>query len=227
MSIKTNLQTIRHNIEQACVRSGRNVNDVKIVAVSKTVAVPQIREAIAAGIDTIGENRVPDALLKHQEIGNTVAWHLIGHLQTNKVKKALQIFNVIESVDSLHLAEEIDRRAQELNKIIDIFVQVNTSGEAGKTGFPPEQVEAVIPKLAELTHVRITGLMTIGALVDDPELARPEFCYLRNLRALLNEKYHIDTLQHLSMGMTNDYHIAIEEGATCVRIGRALFGERS
>ncbi len=227
MSIKTNLQIIQTKIAEACTRSGRNVDDVKIVAVSKTVAVPQIAEAIAAGIDTIGENRVPEALLKHQEIGNTVAWHLIGHLQTNKVKKALQIFNVIESVDSLHLAEEINRRALEIDKIIDIFVQVNTSGEAGKTGFPPGQVEAAIQELVELKNIRITGLMTIGAFVDDPELARPEFRQLQTLFSMLNKKYQINTLKHLSMGMTNDYPVAIEEGATCVRIGRALFGERN
>ncbi len=226
MDIKNNFYHIQQRIKETCVRSGRKTSDVKTVVVTKTVQVPAIQEVIEAGATIIGENRVQDAWSKYEQIESRVSWHLVGHLQTNKVKKAVQIFDVIESVDSLHLAEEIDRRAKEAGKIIDIFVQVNTSGEKSKFGLQPGDVENFITQLTRLENILITGLMTIGAFLPDPEKVRPCFRQLFALRHELNNKKITQNLTQLSMGMTNDFEVAIEEGATLIRIGRAVFGER-
>ncbi|MBN2410250.1 YggS family pyridoxal phosphate-dependent enzyme [candidate division KSB1 bacterium] len=227
MDIKNNYYLIQQRIKETCARSGRNSGDVKTVVVTKTVQIPAIQEVIKAGATIIGENRIQDAWQKYEQIGSRVSWHLIGHLQTNKVKRAVQIFNVIESVDSLHLAEEINKRAKEAGKTIDIFVQVNTSGETSKFGLHPDDVESFITRLEALENIRITGLMTIGAFLPDPEKVRPCFRMLYNLRQELLDKKITKNLYHLSMGMTNDFEVAIEEGATLIRIGRAVFGERN
>ena len=228
MSIADNIERVRERIRAACRRSGRQVEEVRLVAVTKTVDVPAIREAIDAGIEIIGENRVQEAWQKFQQLDREVEWHLIGHLQTNKVKRALQFADVIESVDSLRLAREIDRRAADNDKVIEVYVEVNTSGEATKFGLPPEQVLDFMRQASTLRHVKITGLMTIGAFLPDPEHVRPCFQMLRRLFEQVNAE-QIDNihLSHLSMGMTNDFAVAIEEGATSVRIGRAIFGERN
>ncbi len=227
MDIKNNYNFIQQKIKATCAQSGRNFNDVKTVVVTKTVQIPAIQEVIKAGAAIIGENRVQDAWPKHEQIGSRVPWHLIGHLQTNKVKRAVQIFDVIESVDSFHLAKEIDKRAKEAGKIINIFVQVNTSGETSKFGLPPADVESFITRLTTFENIRITGLMTIGAFLPDPEKVRPCFRQLYDLRQELNNKKITENIYHLSMGMTNDFQVAIEEGSTLVRIGRAIFGERN
>jgi len=227
MNIKHNFLNIQNRIENACTRSGRNSSDVKIVVVTKTVQVPEICTVTKAGATIIGENRVQEAWSKYEQIGSRVYWHLVGHLQTNKVKKAAQFFDVIESVDSLHLAEEIDKRAKEAGRVIDLFVQVNTSGENSKFGMHPDDAENFITRLTHLKNIRVTGLMTIGAFLPDPEQVRPCFQKLKKLRNKINNKLITQNLTHLSMGMTNDFEVAIEEGATLIRIGRAVFGERN
>ncbi len=227
MAIEDNVRQVRARIAAACARAHRDPREVEIVAVSKTVDVERIRQAIAAGITIIGENRVQEAWPKVQAIGREVAWHMVGHLQTNKVKRALECFDLIQSVDSLHLAEEISRRAIACGRRVDIFVEVNTSGEASKFGVVPERAPQLVTRIAALPGVRVLGLMTVGAFLPDPELVRPCFVTLRQLkeeidRLGLNEVH----LKHLSMGMTDDFEVAVEEGATIVRIGRAIFGPR-
>ena len=227
MSISTNLKKIRERVIEACERSLRDPKDVHIVAVTKTVDASKILEAIDAGVTIVGENRVQEAWQKYQLVEQPVDWHMIGHLQTNKVKRALQFANVIESVDSVYLAEEINRRSDELNKPATIFIQVNTSFEESKFGLAPENVVEFLQKISDLEYVQASGLMTIGAFLPDPEDVRPCFKKLRDLRDRINEaKSYKFELQYLSMGMTNDFKVAIEEGATHIRVGRAIFGER-
>ena len=227
MTIKENLLQIQEKISAACARVGRSEQDVSIVAVSKTVTAEQIREAIEADINIIGENRVQEAWAKVQQVGRIAKWHMVGHLQTNKVKQALKIFDVIESVDSLHLAQEISKRASAEDRTVEILVEVNTSGEESKFGTSPDTAVDLVAQIAELDRLRVSGLMTIGAFLPDPEKVRPCFVTLRKLADEINAQ-NIPNVKmcHLSMGMTNDYEVAIEEGATLVRIGRAIFGER-
>ncbi|MBN1543535.1 YggS family pyridoxal phosphate-dependent enzyme [candidate division KSB1 bacterium] len=227
MTIAENIQRVRDTIRAACDRSQRDPGDVRIVAVSKTAAVPQIREAIEAGIEIIGENRVQEARAKAQQIHEPIRWHMIGHLQTNKVKGALEFASAIESLDSLHLAEALQRQAERMGRTIEVFVQVNTSGETSKFGISPDSTAEFVSRLQEYDRLHIVGLMTIARLTDDPEKVRPSFRLLRHLRDRFNEMR--DTalqIPWLSMGMTDDYTVAVEEGATHLRIGRAIFGER-
>ncbi|MBN1996551.1 YggS family pyridoxal phosphate-dependent enzyme [candidate division KSB1 bacterium] len=229
MKITERLTEIRSRIESACNRVGRNPKAVKIVAVSKTVSAEKIRQAVDAGIEIIGENKVQEARQKFFSCMDlNVAWHFIGHLQTNKVKHALEFADVIESVDSYHLAEAIDRRAGMSDREnVDVFVQVNTSGEQSKFGIEPGEARALIRQINDLPHVTVTGLMTIGLFTADAEQTRPCFRLLKELLEKINqERICSNQLEHLSMGMTNDFQVAVEEGATLVRIGRALFGER-
>jgi pyridoxal phosphate enzyme (YggS family) len=186
-----------------------------------------IREAVDLGITDIGENRIQEAVSKFDELGRIARWHMVGHLQTNKVKKALEIFDIVHSVDSLKLGKEIERRAKEAGKTVEILIEVNTSGEETKYGIEPAEVEDFVGKILELESVRFIGLMTIGPFVGDPEDARPSFQKLRELRDQVASTLpdHI-TECRLSMGMTNDFEVAIEEGADLVRIGTAIFGAR-
>jgi pyridoxal phosphate enzyme (YggS family) len=226
MSIKSNIERLYERIAATCIRVGRNPEEVNIVAVAKTVDAAHIREAVAAGIKIIGENKV-QAWRKYREITEPIRWHFIGHLQTNKVKRVLEFADVIESVDSRRLAEEINYRAASQNKIIDIFVQVNTSGEASKFGISPDLALDFLHALSDLKNIRIAGLMTIGAFLPDPNQVRPCFQMLRKLKDSYNARVPANVrLNHLSMGMTDDFELAIEEGATLIRIGRAIFGER-
>lgn len=228
MAIADTLRHIEDRIAAACARCGRSEQDVGIVAVSKTVQAARIRAAVDAGISMIGENRVQEAWQKYQQLGKVASWHLVGHLQTNKVKLALEFVDVIEAVDSVHLAEEINRRAEGRQLPVEVFVEVNTSGEASKFGVAPEKAIDLVGEIAGLKNLKLTGLMTIGAFLPEAEKVRPCFTKLRRLREQINAAA-IDNiaLQHLSMGMSNDFEVAIEEGATLIRIGRALFGERS
>lgn len=227
MLIKENLLRIQEKIFAACARVGRSEKDVSIVAVSKTVTADRIREAIDAGVEIIGENRVQEAWAKYQEIERTATWHMVGHLQTNKVKQALKFIDVIQSVDSLHLAQEISKRAVASDRTVEVLIEVNTSGEASKFGSSPEGAVDLIFQVASLDRVRISGLMTVGAFLPDPEDVRPCFIRLRKLADEVNAlKIPNVNIQHLSMGMTNDFKVAVEEGATLLRIGRAIFGER-
>ncbi|OPZ71494.1 MAG: hypothetical protein BWY83_01126 [bacterium ADurb.Bin478] len=223
--VQENLSHIHQQMAAACSRSGRSLQEVELVAVTKTVPVSRIREAIDAGVRVLGENRVQEAADKANELDREVVWHLVGHLQSNKVKRACEIFSVIESVDSLRLAKEIDARAGQLGRTIEVLLEVNTSNEPSKFGVAPEQVIPLAKEIALYKHIRLTGLMTVAAFLPDPQEVRPCFRLLRTLR---NELQHQGVpLKHLSMGMSNDFEQAIEEGATLVRLGRALFGERT
>ncbi|HKZ21884.1 MAG TPA: YggS family pyridoxal phosphate-dependent enzyme [candidate division Zixibacteria bacterium] len=226
--IEENLSRLRAKILQACERIKRDPQEIKIVAVTKNVAVEKINEAIACGIEIIGENKVQEAQAKYEKMDKKVLWHLIGHLQTNKVKKSLEIFDMIQSVDSLKLAQEIDRRAKEKNKIFPILIEVNTSGEPTKYGVKPEQTENLIREMQGLENLNIKGLMTVGPASEDKQKARQAFRQLKMIyEKLENVKMSNVELEHLSMGMSSDFEEAIEEGSNMLRIGTAIFGPRS
>ena len=227
MSIRENVQFARNKIAEACRRSGRKSEEIELVAITKTVDVEQINEAIEAGIRVVGENRVQEAWRKFQEVGEKVHWHMVGHLQTNKVKRVLQFADMIHSVDSVYLAREIQTQAKKLDRTIEILIQVNTSGEESKFGLEPEATIGAIEEVSTLPNLKIKGLMTIGAFLPNPEDVRPCFKLLHDLKDRVNERGITSVeIGTLSMGMTNDYEIAIEEGSTMVRVGTAIFGER-
>ena len=227
MSIRENVQFVRNKIAEACRRSGRKSEEIELVAITKTVDVEQINEAIEAGIRVVGENRVQEAWRKFQEVGEKAHWHMVGHLQTNKVKRVLQFADMIHSVDSVYLAREIQTQAKKLDRTIEILIQVNTSGEESKFGLEPEATIGAIEEVSTLPNLKIKGLMTIGAFLPNPEDVRPCFKLLNDLRDRVNERGITSVeIGTLSMGMTNDYEIAIEEGSTMVRVGTAIFGER-
>jgi len=223
-TIRENYLNVMQRIEKAAQKAGRDPKEVKLVAVSKTVEVERIREAIDAGVSILGENYVQEARKKIEEIGRQVEWHFIGHLQTNKAKYAVRLFDLIHSVDSLSLAEELNRRAQKENQIIKVMIEVNLSGEASKFGTEEEKAFELAKEIYRLKNLSLVGLMTMPPYFDSPELSRPYFIQLRQLKEGL-EKEGIP-LKELSMGMSNDFEIAIEEGATYVRVGTAIFGPR-
>jgi len=226
MPIRENVQFARNKIAEACRRSGRKSEEIELVAITKTVDVEQINEAIEAGIRVVGENRVQEAWRKFQEVGEKVHWHMVGHLQTNKVKRVLQFADMIHSVDSVYLAREIQTQAKKLERTIEILIQVNTSGEESKFGLEPEATIGAIEEVSTLPNLKIKGLMTIGAFLPNPEDVRPCFKLLHDLKDRVNERGITSVeIGTLSMGMTNDYEIAIEEGSTMVRVGTAIFGE--
>ena len=221
--IAENLKDVTLRISRCCEKSGRAIPSVKLICVTKETDIVQIEEVFSLGVKDIGENRVQDAASKHRSIGDRINWHLIGHLQTNKVKDAVKIFSLIHSVDSLRLAEEISKEAKKIGKTQGVLIQVNASGEESKFGIKPKDVINFFKEAALYPNISISGLMTIAPEVDDPEKARPFFRKLRELRDELQDlKLTAHSLQ-LSMGMTNDFEVAIEEGATMVRIGRAIF----
>ncbi len=218
---------VKENILKLKERIG---NAITIVAVSKGRTAEEIREVIQAGITDIGENKVQEAVVKYNETTRQrdneqrIKWHMVGHLQTNKVKEAVRIFDLIQSVDSLHLAQEIDQQAAKINKVQDILIQVNTSGETTKFGLRPNETIEVIKEMVKLKNIKIQGLMTIAPLVDNPEKTRPYFRMLRELRDTINEvRCTKCNVQTLSMGMTDDFTVAIEEGSNMIRLGRAIF----
>jgi pyridoxal phosphate enzyme (YggS family) len=224
MSVKENLAQVKDRIAAAAEKDGRDPAEVTLVAVTKTFGAETVDAALRAGIKDIGENRVQEAKQKHAVIGDRATWHLVGHLQTNKVRDALRIFSLIHSLDSRHLAEEIEKRAE---KRTDCLIEVNTSDEETKFGLRPEAVFDFCEALKELKQVNLLGLMTIGPgwAVADPEASRPCFKLLRDLRDELVQKLD-RPLPVLSMGMSSDFEIAVEEGSTLVRVGTALFGSR-
>jgi hypothetical protein len=226
-SIRENISQIKARIAAAAERAGRSVDSVRLVAVSKTRPVEAILEAIDAGVTDIGENRVQEASGKYEQINRPVRWHLVGHLQTNKVKQALRIFHLIHSVDSLRLLDAIDRGSAQLNRQTEVLIQVNASGETSKFGLEPDEALDFMEKAVAYKHVNIRGLMTIGAFLPNPEDVRPAFVLLRQLRdKIAAQQFPGVEMKYLSMGMTNDFEAAIEEGANLVRIGTAIFGER-
>ncbi|CUH94275.1 hypothetical protein P22_0341 [Propionispora sp. 2/2-37] len=230
MSIQDNLEQIRKNIGVAFAkRKAKHLlmpADVKLLAVTKNQDVTSIQEAIRQGITAIGENRVQEAHQKYQQLTN-IEWHLIGHLQTNKVKQALQIFDLIHSVDSERLSVEINRIAENMNKLQDVLIQVNVAGEESKYGITPQEVIPLAKLISNLANVRLCGLMTIAPYYEDVEQVRP-ICkeMYRLFRELREYGLPRTRIEWLSMGMTNDYSVAIEEGANIVRIGTGIFGKR-
>jgi hypothetical protein len=222
--IRENLLRVTERIEKAAQKAGRNPKDIRLVAVSKTMEADRVRKAIEAGVTILGENYVQEAQKKIEEIGKPVSWHFIGHLQTNKAKVVVRLFDVIHSVDSVALAEELNRRAQQANQKIPIMIEVNLSGETTKFGTEEEKVTSLAQGVLKLDHLSLEGLMTMPPYFDDPEMSRPYFIQLRELKERL-VKGGIP-LKDLSMGMSNDFEIAIQEGATYVRVGTAIFGAR-
>lgn len=219
------LAAINQRIAAACQRAGRDFFDVTLVAVSKTVEPGLIRQAIEAGVRVLGENRVQEAATKMPELAaivteHKVEWHLIGHLQSNKARRAVELFSTIQSVDSFKLAERLDNIAGELGRKLPVFVEVNLGGEHSKAGATPDEVLPLCEQVAKLANLELKGLMAVPPFFDDAEQARP---YFRRLRTLRDQAQ----LKELSMGMSNDFEVAIEEGATLVRIGTALFGARA
>jgi len=226
-TIAENLKSVREKIEAACLRVGRNPAEITLVAVTKTVSAERINEAIQAGVTHIGENRVQEAREKYSQI-KPVTWHLIGHLQTNKVKHALKIFQWIHSVDSFHLAEKIEREASRLDKMIPVFLEVKTSSEETKYGVPVSETLELVKRISGFDHLQVRGLMTIAPFTDDEKTIRKSFRTLRHLQSEINQtEIKGVKMEHLSMGMSHDFEIAIEEGATMVRVGTAIFGSRN
>ena len=217
--IRANLQRVQAAIALACTRAGRSPGEVLLIAVSKTVEVERIRLAITAGVAALGENRVQEAREKIETLGRPVPWHLIGALQTNKAKDAARLFDWVHSVDRLELARELDRRARALGRTVDALLEVNVAEEPQKSGARPGEIKPLLDAFAPLTSIRIRGLMAIPPAAPDPEETRPYFRRLRELRDAAG-------LEHLSMGMSADFEVAVEEGATMVRVGTAIFGPR-
>src|SRR5438105_12757514 len=225
--LTSNIEHVRSTIAKAAQKAGRKPEDITLVAVSKTVPVQLLRMAYNLGVRNFGENRAQDALAKIAEFHpQEVHWHMIGHLQSNKAGKAVGPFYCVQSVDSLHLAQMLNRHAAEQGIRLPILLQVNVSGEASKEGMSPVETPEAARQILALPYLEVQGLMTIAPLVENPEEVRPVFRELRTLRDQLRDMLPQSAWQHLSMGMTDDYRIAIEEGATIVRIGRAIFGER-
>jgi pyridoxal phosphate enzyme (YggS family) len=217
--IRAGLMRVRERIAAAAERAGRRADDVLLVAVSKTVEAERVKLAIDAGVAALGENRVQEAKAKVAALGRPVPWHLIGHLQTNKVKDALATFDVIQSIDSLDVARECERRAAGAGRPVDVFLEVNVANEPSKGGFAPDALSAALDAVAGLAHLKVRGLMAIPPIVERAEDSRPAFRALRTLA----ERHG---LGELSMGMSGDFEVAIEEGATVVRVGTAIFGPR-
>ncbi|MCX6842381.1 MAG: YggS family pyridoxal phosphate-dependent enzyme [candidate division WOR-3 bacterium] len=227
MSISDNLDVLERRIGSACARAGRSRSDVTLVAVTKTHTAAEIDEAIRAGITQVGENRVQEAIAKKPQVTLPATWHLVGSLQTNKTGRALELFDVIQSVDSLHLGQEVHRRCGQMDLSIRVLIEVNTSGEQSKHGVQPDALPDLIAQVLKLDRLQLTGLMTIGPglAVEDPQASRPCFRLLARLAEDCRQRFSTP-LPHLSMGMSSDFEVGIEEGATIVRIGTAIFGPR-
>ena len=225
--LKENLETVEANIQAACDRAGRNREDVTLIAVSKTKPVEMLQEAYDLGVRAFGENKAQELAGKYEVLPDDIHWHMIGHMQRNKVKYIIDKVDLIHSVDSLRLAETIEKEAEKHNITSNILIEVNVAKEECKFGLMPEEVEEFVDKLADFPHLCVKGLMTIAPFVEDPEENRPIFARLRKL-SVDSAKKNVDnmTMSILSMGMTNDYQVAIEEGATMVRVGTGIFGAR-
>ena len=228
VDVAANYRKVLERISEAAARSGRDPKAIKLLAASKSQPVSRIQAAIGAGIRLFGENYVQEAREKKAAVREAVEWHMIGHLQRNKVKAALDLFDLIESVDRVGLARELDKEGKKRGRVVRAFVEVKMAEEESKSGMAREQVASLLESAGELSHIKIEGLMAVPPLTENPEDARPYFRALRELRAELQEKRipNVD-LRELSMGMTHDFPVAVEEGATLVRIGTAIFGPRS
>lgn len=226
--LKDQLQEVEKRIQAACDRAGRKREEVTLIAVSKTKPVETLQEAYDLGVRIFGENKVQELTAKYEALPKDIHWHMIGHLQTNKVKYIIDKAELIHSVDSLKLAETIEKEAAKHDLIADILVEVNVAEEESKFGMKMEEVIPFVEKVSAFPHVRVRGLMTIAPFVEDPEENRSIFADLHKLYIDIKKKNHDnDTVSVLSMGMTNDYEVAIEEGATMVRVGPGIFGARN
>ncbi|MBA4149004.1 MAG: YggS family pyridoxal phosphate-dependent enzyme [Verrucomicrobia bacterium] len=226
MDLVENLSSIQHKIEAACARANRNPQEVMLLAVSKGHPPEAIKEAADLGLTFFGESKVQEAKVKIPLSPGKCRWQMIGHLQTNKVRDAVHLFEMIQSVDSFHLAEEIDKWCDKQAKTMPILLEVNAAGESSKFGYKPEQLLADLERINALSKIEVYGLMTIAPYATDAEKVRPIFRRLRELKTECENRIGAP-LQHLSMGMSGDFEVAIEEGATIVRIGTILFGERA
>src|SRR5205809_5370097 len=224
-SIADNLERVREQIAQATGKAGRSIDDVELVAISKTHDAVKVREAIEAEQSLFGESRVQEARVKIPDLPSNLRWHFVGHLQKNKIRHALPLFELIHSVDSLELAQDVNRIAEEEGLHPRGLLEVNVAGEGSKFGFTPEKLREQMEGLLALPRLSILGLMTIPPLAEEAEASRKYFVQLRELRDRLQTEFRVDLAQ-LSMGMTQDFPVAIEEGATLVRVGTAIFGER-
>lgn len=227
MTLKKNIEHVLARVEDAASISNRELCDIELVAVTKTIDVDIIKEAIDYGILHIGENRVQELIRKYEQIGNVVKWHLIGHLQRNKVKHIIDKVDIIHSLDSYRLAREINKRAKNINRIIKCLLQVNVSGEKTKYGINPKDVEHILREIASLDNVRVVGLMMIAPHVEDVEQVRKYFKALKDIfEKIAKMNLQNVEMKYLSMGMSNDFEIAVQEGANIIRIGNSIFGER-
>lgn len=226
-SIRRNVLSVRERAAQAAVKSGRKPEDVSIIAVTKTVEPERITKAIDEGLKELGENRVQELCEKYDIIGRDCSWHLIGHLQTNKVKYIIDKVKLIHSLDSIELSREIQKRAEKLNRIVDVLVQVNVAGEDTKFGISPESTLDFLREISGYGNIKVRGLMTIAPIAENPEDVRYVFRELRK-KFIDIKRENIDNIDMviLSMGMSNDFEVAIEEGSNMVRIGSAIFGKR-
>ena len=225
-SISDNLDRVREKIAQAAAKAGRAADDIELVAITKTHPAEKVREAVEVGQTLFGESRVQEARVKIPELPSSVRWHFVGHLQKNKIRHALPLFELFHSVDSLALGQEMNRIANEEGMHPRVLLEVNVAGEGSKFGFSPDKLRDQMEELLALPRLSILGLMTIPPLVEEAEASRKYFLQLRELRDRLQTEFRVDLAQ-LSMGMTQDFPIAVEEGATLVRVGTAIFGERS
>ncbi len=225
MMLKERLETIYAKINESALKGGHNPEGIKLVAVTKNVSTELIKEAFDLGITDLGENRLQEAMPKIAHLPESIKWHFIGYLQTNKVREVLNSFFLIHSLDRLNLANSLENRAQKLDINVPVLVQVNTSGEISKYGIAPEELEDFLIEIKSLSRIKVKGLMTMAPFTDNPEETRPFFRRLR----LLKEQFKIPgvEMKYLSMGMSNDYHVAVEEGANIIRVGNALFGHRN
>jgi PLP dependent protein len=232
MSMVENIARIRERMAAAAGRAGCNLEQIQLMAVSKTQPAERIREAYAAGLRLFGENRVQEFADKVGTLGDIEAaqWHLIGHLQSNKARKAAELFAAVDSIDSLRLAEKLNAAAESLGKNLAVLIEINVGGESAKSGVAPDSpdLEELLLAAPRLEHVEIRGLMTVPPFTDDPQDARPYFRMLRELRdQIVARRLPAVSMDALSMGMSHDFEVAIEEGSTCVRVGTAIFGERT
>lgn len=227
ININENCKNVEDRIRAAAIKAGRDPKEIRLIAVTKTVDADRIRKALEYGITDVGENRVQELCEKYSIFGDQCKWHLIGHLQTNKVKYIIDKVSLIHSLDSMELAEEIQKRAAKAGRIVDVLVQVNVAKEATKFGIDAESAQDFIRKLSKMGNIKVKGLMTIAPFSEDPEQVRWVFAGLRKLRIDIAEE-NIDNIDmdYLSMGMSNDFEVAIEEGANMVRVGTAIFGRR-
>ncbi len=226
-NIAANIDEIKKRIALSAARAGRDPGEIKLMAVTKTVAAGRVKEAIDAGITLFGENYVQEAKDKIASLGKNVQWHMIGHLQTNKSKYVVHLFNCVQSVDRLELAQELDKRAELAGYKIDALIEVNVSGEQTKSGIAAPDAINLVKRVSALENISVRGLMTMPPFSDNPEDSRPYFRALKEISRQISEaRIPCVMMDELSMGMTDDFEVAIEEGATIVRIGRAIFGER-